>query len=90
MLESDRVLIQTTARAILDGDKGTLAEQVTHMHERLAPLPTFTPTLSQHTTVNTPIARPHDLSFDNSWGGFSADGKEYIMYLEKDQWTPAP
>jgi cyclic beta-1,2-glucan synthetase len=37
------------------------------------------------------------LQFDNGFGGFSADGREYVLYLEAgskgektDDWTPAP
>ena len=37
-----------------------------------------------------PLPRPGDLSFDNGWGGFSADGREYVIYLEPGRWTPAP
>ena len=37
-------------------------------------------------------AIPKGLSvlFDNGLGGFSADGREYVIYLEPGQWTPAP
>jgi cyclic beta-1,2-glucan synthetase len=30
------------------------------------------------------------LLFDNGWGGFSPDGKEYIIYLRPGENTPAP
>ncbi|MFL7791211.1 MAG: hypothetical protein AB8I69_03650, partial [Anaerolineae bacterium] len=36
------------------------------------------------------FVRPDDLLFDNGLGGFSADGREYVMYLEPGQSTPAP
>ena len=36
------------------------------------------------------LARPSDLLFDNGLGGFSADGREYVIYLEPGRWTPAP
>ncbi|MFN2270731.1 MAG: GH36-type glycosyl hydrolase domain-containing protein [Anaerolineae bacterium] len=36
------------------------------------------------------LARPQDLLFDNGLGGFSPDGREYVMYLEAGQSTPAP
>jgi cyclic beta-1,2-glucan synthetase len=36
------------------------------------------------------LARPADLLFENGVGGFSADGREYVIYLEPGQWTPAP
>ena len=37
-----------------------------------------------------PVARPADLTFDNGLGGFSADGREYVIYLDPGQQTPAP
>ena len=30
------------------------------------------------------------LAFDNGLGGFSADGREYVIYLEPGVSTPAP
>ena len=48
------------------------------------PLPIRTP------EATPPLARPSDLLFDNGLGGFSADGREYVIYLEPGQWTPAP
>ena len=36
------------------------------------------------------MARPAGLAFDNGLGGFSADGREYVIYLDPGQQTPAP
>src|SRR5438270_68843 len=36
------------------------------------------------------LLRPADLQFDNRIGGFSPDGKEYVIYLATAQQTPAP
>jgi cyclic beta-1,2-glucan synthetase len=36
------------------------------------------------------LARPTDLLFDNGLGGFSPDGREYVIYLKPGQTTPAP
>jgi cyclic beta-1,2-glucan synthetase len=92
MNEADRVLLQTTARVVLDGRKGSLAEQLARSPEDLTPLPILTATRSTAEVVEMtpPLARPSDLRFDNGWGGFSADGNEYVIYLESGQWTPAP
>jgi len=92
MSEADRVLLETAARAILDGDKGSLAEQLRGLRERPARLPSFVSTLSppEDEKLTPPLARPTDLLFDNRLGGFSADGREYVIYLEPGQWTPAP
>ncbi len=98
MSEADRVLLETAARAILDGKKGRLAEQLGRLRERPARLPPFVSTLSPPPPLSSPpmegteggLARPADLLFDNGLGGFSADGREYVIYLEPGQWTPAP
>ncbi|MEE8390945.1 MAG: hypothetical protein V3S14_09155, partial [Anaerolineae bacterium] len=93
MSEADQVLLETSARAILDGDKGSLSEQLQGLRELPTHLPNFVSTLSPPTEdedATPPLVRPTDLLFDNGLGGFSADGREYVIYLEPGQWTPAP
>jgi cyclic beta-1,2-glucan synthetase len=108
MSEADRVLLRTAARAILDGGRGPLAEQLRRLRRRSPRLPRFVPTPPSSPSVGgteggkpplgrteegeptSPLARPTDLLFDNGLGGFSADGREYVIYLEPGQWTPAP
>lgn len=90
--EADRVLLQTAARVVLDGKQGSLAEQVARSNQAPVYLPAFVPVLSgvSSAEVTPPVERPTDLQFDNSFGGFSADGREYVMYLEPGCWTPSP
>ncbi|MCX6047321.1 MAG: hypothetical protein NT075_19625 [Chloroflexi bacterium] len=88
----DRILLQTAARVILDGHKGLLAPQLDNLLQRPMRLPTFTPMLAatelpDHTP---PLLRPADIQFDNGLGGFSADGREYVIYLRPGETTPAP
>jgi cyclic beta-1,2-glucan synthetase len=92
MSEADRVLLATASRAILDGKNGPLAKQLEPLRRRPTYLPAFVPTLrSAEDTEQTPaLSRPVDLLFDNGLGGFSPDGREYVIYLETGQWTPAP
>ncbi len=92
MKQADRTLIETAARFILEGQRGSIAEQLPHISAHRVSLPLLTPSLSNVDAIETtpPLPRPADLHFDNGWGGFSADGKEYVIYLEADQWTPAP
>ena len=88
----DRILLQTAARVILDGDKGALADQLARIMQVRTFLPAFMPTLGSAEPVEaTPaLSRPTDFRFDNGWGGFSADDKQYALYLQTGQWTPAP
>jgi cyclic beta-1,2-glucan synthetase len=98
MEKGTRVLLKTAARAVLDADKGSLADQVSGMLERPSRLPAFRPTgVEGEREATPPLSRPDDLQFDNRFGGFSADGREYVVYLEAgskgrttEGWTPAP
>ena len=93
--EATRVLLETSASAIIDSREGSLAAQLEAMHAQPNLLPQLMPTLSgSHGMVpsdgSVEIDRPKDLQFDNGWGGFSADGREYVIFLRPGQPTPAP
>ncbi|MDB6036864.1 MAG: Cellobiose phosphorylase [Verrucomicrobiales bacterium] len=85
----DRVLLQSVARIVLDDEKGSLAEQLERrsvLEQLVARLvPTRLP------WVDSPKPLPaRDLIFQNGFGGFSQDGREYIITLQAGQMTPAP
>ncbi len=91
--EADRVLLRTAARVVLEGTEGDLARQLENIYHDPAPLPLFTPSHTPRTTTEAEAeatARPGDLHFDNELGGFSPDGKEYVIYLPPGVQTPAP
>jgi cyclic beta-1,2-glucan synthetase len=95
MSEADRVLLETSARAVLDGGKGSLAEQLSTLRKRPTRLPSFVSTSSPLSSLplegtEEGLSRPTDLLFDNGLGGFSSDGREYVIFLEPEQWTPVP
>ena len=83
-----RNLLQTAARAVLVGHRGTLSEQVTRAPERkpASPPPRR---LSGGASSLTAMPRPA-LEFFNGLGGFADDGREYVVILQGGQWTPAP
>lgn len=86
-----RVLLETAARVVLDGAKGSLAQQLEALHKQPAYLPPFISVPPEaRVEVMPPLARPGNLVFDNGLGGFSADGREYVIYLEPGRLTPAP
>ena len=86
--EEERLLLQTTARAVLASNRGTLAEQLLRhprppaafVAQNPLPLP----------VVNWPALTLPPLEFFNGLGGFAEDGCEYVIVLDKGQWTPAP
>ena len=87
--EEERVLLQTVARVVLTDSAETLAEQV----ERPAPverkLLRFTPTrVALPVPPSAPASR--ERLFFNGLGGFTPDGREYVVTLEPGRPTPAP
>ncbi len=88
---ADRRLLLAAARVVLDGDGGPLAQQLDVLAELETPLPAFVAPVDPSTLEEVaPVARPQDLQFDNGYGGFSADGREYVVYLPPGAQTPAP
>ncbi len=95
MGEVDRILLETAARVVLDGTRGTLAEHLQHtpaLDHKPSRLPLFSPALPGEVDLQptVPLPRPQGLLFDNGLGGFSPDGTEYCIFLEPGQVTPAP
>jgi cyclic beta-1,2-glucan synthetase len=91
--EGDATLLQAVARVFLDGARGMLAEQLVGLLEQPTRLPLFEPPLQPHELPDaTPtLVRPDNLRFDNGWGGFSADGREYVIFWQPgEEPTPAP
>ncbi|HWB24666.1 MAG TPA: glucoamylase family protein [Chitinophagaceae bacterium] len=84
----DRVLLQTVARIIISDDKGTLYDQVVKHSQPKGAIPYITPaTLPQETGG---LSSPGGLIFHNGFGGFTEDGKEYIITTSRGKNTPAP
>ncbi|MBB5371733.1 cellobiose phosphorylase [Janthinobacterium sp. K2Li3] len=86
----DRILLQSVARAIISDMRGTLAEQV----KRPASPVLRMPPLMQDTSREQP-SLPHraaerELILENGLGGFTPDGREYVITTSEAQQTPAP
>jgi cellobiose phosphorylase len=92
----DRVLVQSVARVIISDRRGALAEQINRrgLLEVRAPhlnLPRFK-ALRAH-RPDPPLAdvpARTDLLFHNGLGGFTPDGREYVITTTHAQVTPAP
>ena len=84
-------LLEAVARVVVDDRMGPLNEQLDKALRLPPTLPRFEPAQSIDDDEDIPsLARPDDLLFDNGLGGFSADGREYIIHLEPRDSTPAP
>ena len=92
MSTEDRILFETVARAILTDKRGSLAEQIGPAEAARQP---GGPRPARNRKRVEPITRepepPHgELLFFNGLGGFTPDGKEYVITLAAGQTTPAP
>lgn len=87
----DRVLLQTVARAILTDGRGTLVDQINRRSPAGKLIPPLAPTGTYRSESTTAVALPRrDLLFFNGLGGFTPDGREYIITTTHGQVTPAP
>ncbi|WP_448090082.1 GH36-type glycosyl hydrolase domain-containing protein [Pseudomonas azerbaijanoccidentalis] len=85
----DRVLVLSVARLVLNEGSGSLAEQI---HRRkVSPVHApFIATRQYQTRPALTQPKPSALLLDNAYGGFSADGSEYIISGLAANPTPAP
>jgi len=90
MSEEDRALLQTVARVVLFDDAGTLAEQVERRGRTEISIPYPNRPLRRPEAIIPPPPPPRDLAFFNGLGGFSQDGREYVILLSAGQTTPSP
>ncbi len=87
----DRILLQSVARAIITDRRGTLAEQITRRGQVEVTVPRLTSTRTRRAEPSPSAALPrHDLIFFNGLGGFTPDGREYVITTARGQVTPAP
>ena len=81
--------LEAVAMAVLDSEHGTLAQQLQKHDQPDRHLPNML-------TVRASIAEPTEskrvkgLRYENEYGGFSPDGREYIVHVEGDKRPPAP
>jgi cellobiose phosphorylase len=87
----DRILIQTVARVIITDKRGTLAEQINHHSLSDVEVPLIKPIRKSRTRFPEEAIIPrNDLVFFNGLGGFTGDGREYVITKSHEQETPAP
>ncbi|MBK5097895.1 MAG: cyclic beta 1-2 glucan synthetase, partial [Gemmatimonadetes bacterium] len=89
--EEDRVLLQTVARAIITDSRGTLWDQIHRRRLAEVQVPLLTP--AKIHSAEAPAAAEllrSDLIFFNGLGGFTPDGREYVITTAYGQVTPAP
>ncbi|MBU1044428.1 MAG: cyclic beta 1-2 glucan synthetase [Candidatus Omnitrophica bacterium] len=91
MSEEDRILIQTVARIIISDSGGTLAEQLKGMTQPVVNVLPFIPVRKENPEQDEiKSAKRSDLVYFNGVGGFTADGREYVITTSSASATPAP
>jgi cyclic beta-1,2-glucan synthetase len=89
MPEPDRILLHSVARVVIVADRGLLEDQVERPRvTEVLPAPLVPRLPSQ--TYPEPTVAPPELTFFNGLGGFHQGGREYVILLGAEQWTPAP
>jgi len=84
-----RTLLHSCARAVLDGQRGSLAEQINHARD-LRPVGPPPARRKPPAQLSGPSPPKPGMEFFNGLGGFTNDGREYLTILEGDRRTPAP
>jgi cyclic beta-1,2-glucan synthetase len=91
--QADRVLLQTVARVVL-GD-GSLTQQLTRLSAKSPSAVCLEAPPIEDAQALDPSDWPKDppqrtLSFRNGLGGFTPDGREYVMTVAAEHMTPCP
>ncbi len=84
----DRILLQSIARIVFSDELGSFEQQV---QQRLAAeplMPELKPRRSPWKDADAPVVA-REIIFPNGIGGFTPDGREYIMTIDSNS-TPAP
>lgn len=88
----DRILIQTVARLIISDKRGTLSEQVNRRTFFDSQIPMLRPSRQVRSFPSAEIQQESgtSLELNNGYGGFTGDGREYIIRSFNGEKTPLP
>lgn len=88
MPQDDRILFYTAARVVLKGNAGPISSQIRFEdNDKVLPAKKH---FNWEEIKYTVEDRPLELSYYNGYGGFTKDGKEYVIRLKEYSNTPTP
>jgi len=90
MSEEDQVLMLSAARMIFRDSGGPLAEQIQRFFRAEALVPKLVVSRFERPLPSSENFRQDSLLFHNEWGGFTRDGREYIIQIKPGKPTPMP
>lgn len=91
MSDEDQNLIQAVASAIIVDTRGTLEDQLERRGRSEVGVPLLERILPRSAEISKVTeTHSHDLVFFNGLGGFTKDGREYIIRMASGMVTPAP
>lgn len=88
--EQDLNLLFAAARLVLNAGKGCIADQLAVADQTYTASTLETREVAYQISDENGVIPPSDLIYQNNLGGFSEDGKEYMIYLKKGENTPLP
>ena len=86
----DRILLQAVARVIIRDDDGALVEQVRASQAKDVTIGRFVASRIEQRFVAAGIPLPKPERCVNGYGGFNADGNEYVIETSAERRTPLP
>jgi len=87
----DRILLQSVARVVIRDGNGSLAAQLDRFRVAPSSIPPLPAARSRGPGSPAAIERPErDLILRNGLGGFTPDGREYVISITLGRMTPAP
>lgn len=86
----DRILLQSVARVIISDSQGNLADHLNRRAVREIRTAPFVPSRVQKKAAPAAGVARGDLILNNGLGGFTPDGREYVITTDQDNVTPLP
>ncbi|WP_240310973.1 glucoamylase family protein [Altererythrobacter sp. ZODW24] len=83
-------LLDGMAWAILEDNGTSLQSQLASASQFLKTQPPILPTLAEEPEIAAPATSRAGLIFENGIGGFTEDGRDYVINLAPGETTPAP